>query len=378
MATTPAMEGADGPLPPPHLPLTCGSWIPVLRPHLSEALVGDTALARLRAVARYLPGDCLGVIEIRLAAGAPGRDGEAVGTVDLSLRLTEPSPARRWVDHLTPAYLKRFLRHGWKEIGHPAPVSSLWLEFDLDHDPPELPAPVVAARLRERVDPGWLADRLLPALHGRSLYPAQRRCVLHSVDQLPADLRLLYAFSLQSRPGAAVRLEFFGHDLQAMLDYLGKMVPRETARRVADLAPLLHDTDRYHLSFDVGTSIGPRIGLECGFVRLPHREPRWLALFDRLVAAGLASAEKLDAVFAWPGYDTCRTALGVWPEEEWALDLFCVRCLSHVKIVSRPDREPEAKAYLLFQPLESKRQRGEGGSGTGRSSSVASSRACST
>lgn len=321
-------------------------------------------------MARYLPGDCLSVIEVRLRG--------ALEIVDLSVRLTHPSQAFRLQEHLEPRHLRRLLSHGWKGIGHPSLVSSFWLEFDLDREPRGLPVPTVAARFREQVDSRWLVDTLLPALHGGSLDPAQRRWVRRSVDGLPAGTRLLYAFSLLSRPGADVRLELFTHDSKTSLDYLAQVAPMETVRRVADLVPLLEDADRYHLSFDVGTSISPRIGLECGFARLPHREPRWSALFDRLMAAGLCSAEQRGAVFDWPGYDTLRTAARVWPEEEEALSRYCVRCLSHVKIVSRPDREPEVKVYLLFQPLEGKPQAVEEGSGTGRPSSPASSRARST
>lgn len=323
-------------------------------------------------MARLLPGDCLAVIEARLAQ-AP-----SPAAVDLSLRLTEPPHPRRWVEQLSPPHLKRFLCHGWKEIGHPAPVSSVWLEFDLDHQPRRLPVPVVCARLREPVASGWLADTLLPALCGRSLDAAQRRGVRRSVDAIPAGLELLYAFSLLPRPGAAVRLELFGHDPTIMIDFLARAVASEAARRLADLAALLRDADRYHLSFDIGTSTVPRLGLECGFVRLPHQEPRWRALFERLVAAGLASAKKRDAVFAWPGYDTLRTAPGRWPEEAEALGRYCVRCLSHVKLVSCSHRAPEAKAYLLFQPLAAKPQDAEGSSGIGRLSSSASFRARST
>lgn len=256
------------------------------------------------------------------------------------------------LEHLSPPHLRRLLSHGWNEISHPSLVSSIWLEFDLDHEPQGLPVPAVAARLGKQVDSRWLADTLLPALQGRSLDAAQRRWVGRSVDRLPAGIRLLYAFSVLSRPGAALRLEFVSQDLKALLDYLGNVAPSETFRRVAGFAYLLEGADRYHLSFDVGTSIGPRIGLECGFARLPHREPRWLALFDRLVAAELCSPGKRDAVFEWPGYDTLWTATRVWPAAEEALGTYCVRCLSHVKIVTRPDREPEAKAYLLFQPLK--------------------------
>jgi hypothetical protein len=90
------------------------------------------------------------------------------------------------------------------------------------------------------------------------------------------------------------------------------------------------------------------VGVEGSFVRLPHREPGWRELFDRLQARDLCTQEKRAAAFAWPGQDSARTA-PAWPPA--ARGGRCVRSLSHVKVVTHPEREPEAKVYLLVTPL---------------------------
>ncbi len=237
-----------------------------------------------------------------------------------------------------------------------APVSSIWLELDLPGDPVErraepLPEPLVCAKLHGGPKVEWVVDVLLPRLHGRPLSPAQRRTLRRCLAEIQPPGRLLYVFSLLPRPGGAVRVELLGLDPPAMAGYLERIGPPGAARRVADLGRLISDGERYHLSFDIAEEIAPRIGVECSFERLPHREPRWRQLFDRLVASGLCAPAKRDAVLAWPGVDSLRTAAARWPEHAVGLGGHCVRCLSHVKLVSLPDRPPEAKAYLLFQHL---------------------------
>lgn len=331
--------------------LTCDSWIPVVRPYLSENLVDRQAMGRLRRLARHLPGDCLGVIEVRLGSGS--------GPVDFSLRLAEPAQAGRLAGQVSPPHLRAFLSRWSQEPGELAPVSSVWLEFDLDHEPREagpwadgpLPVPVLCAKLRDQPGPGWLVDVLLPAMHGRPLSPAQRRLVRRCVDEIPPGGQLLYVFGLLSRPGDGLRLELYGLEPAAMIEYLGRVAQADAPQQVSNLAHLVEGSDRFHLSFDIAHEIGPRIGIECAFARLPDRESRWADLFDRLVASGLCTRKKRDAIFDWPGYDSLWTATDRWPDDGVGLGGYCVRCLSHVKLVSGEGRDPEAKVYLLFQHL---------------------------
>ena len=323
--------------------LTGASWLEVVRPHLSTVLVDRRAQSRLDAVARYLPGDGIYVLETGLGPG-----GEAA---DLSLGLAAPARARPLLGHpgFGPPHLRSFLGRWLEGADELRPVRALWLEFDLDEDPDATQVPVVCAKLRPGCDPSWLALTLLPALHGRPLTAPQERLVRRLAARVPAGGRILYAFSLLGRPGGAVRLELYGLGPAAILDYLDRVAPAELRPQVAAILPLIIGGDRYHLSFDLGAEIAPRIGIEVAFARLPHREPRWGELFDRLVAAGLCTADKRRAVFAWPGWDTRQTA--AWPAAA-APGGYCARCLSHVKLVTWPDRPPQAKVYLLYQYLQ--------------------------
>jgi hypothetical protein len=202
------------------------------------------------------------------------------------------------------------------------------------------------------VAPLWLADSLLPTLHGRPLTAAQREKVLLCARAVPSSARLLYAFSLLSRPENAVRLEILGLGPAEARDYLAQVAPH-TLPTLAEIAPLLATAENPHLSFDIGATgeVLPRIGLEGAFPRQPPREPRWAELLGRWVERGLCSPEKRDAVLAWPGQDSYWTAPDRWPVEAVGVGRLCVRFLSHLKVVGEAGRPPQAKAYLGWRHL---------------------------
>lgn len=223
-------------------------------------------------------------------------------------------------------------------------VVSLWLELDLDRAVGgSLPDPVLCVEMERGADPVQTLDAVFPALDG-----PRRALTLRCLGEIPPPARLLYLFDLRARGTRALRLEILGLAPDAASAYLERVAPA-LAPAAAAAAPLLAGAERPHLSFDIDPEgIGPRAGLEGSFVKGPHREPRWRELFDRLVDRGLCAPGKRDAIFAWPGQETFWSAPARWPAEAAGTRGTCVRALSHVKVVARPDREPEAKAYLLF------------------------------
>ena len=325
------------------MPLTCAHWLSVLEPRLIQPLFGSLALARLRSLAALLPGERQGTLEARLAPGdAP---------VDLSLRLLTGSQARDMAERLLPSPQKDFLLRWSEPEGSLAPVRSVWLEFDLDQEPLDGPAPVFCVKLPGDADLNELLGPLLPTLLGSSLPARQSRRIRSCLDALPPSARLLYIFSLRARGSDAVRLEISGMEIPQMLGYLREVAPERLVETVR-AASLLEGAERLHLSFDVTEEVLPRIGIAGSFPRQPPREARWEELFSRLVREGLCSPDKRDAVLAWPGYDSFWTAPERWPVAEIGSRGFCVRALSHLKVVCLPDRDPEAKAYLVFGPLD--------------------------
>lgn len=285
-------------------------------------------MERLLRIARGLSGPSLAALEIRLSAEA--------GPIDLSLRVKEPDEALRLAQQALAPRVQSFLSRWAGADASLFPVHSIWLEFDLDREPGDLPAPLVCAKLFPDADPAWLTGSLFPALQGKPLPPSQQQLVERCHRAIPAPAYLLYAFSLLARESDAVRLEIFGLDPAGIVSYLETVAP-EAVPWVEAEAALFAGVERIHLSLDLGEEVLPRIGIEGSFARLPSREPRWRELLERLVGRGLCDPGKRDAALAWVGSDD-------WP----AGGGFCFRKPSHVKVVCRPDREPEAKVYLLF------------------------------
>lgn len=191
---------------------------------------------------------------------------------------------------------------------------------------------------------------MLPDLTTTSPSAALAQPLRQTVLELPPSARLLYLFDLSARASGWLRLEFYFPSLTDLIDYVARSLGQTAHEQLDGVYTLAKDGDRYHLSLDLREDcIDSRIGLEISYRRLPHREPRWHALLDRLTAAGLCHFTERDAIFRWPGTDTKATA-GAWPGLKSG---HCVRCLSHVKLVTRPNQDPQAKCYLLFQHLQS-------------------------
>ena len=339
--------------------LTLEPWAGVVRPCLPEwpvghvadtahvAHVSDTAWARVGRAARAFAGDGLGALELRLG-GAEPKD-----VVDLAFHVQTAAQARAVAPRIAPAHLRRLLA-GWARGEHPE-ARSLWLELDLDREPPRRPVPGLCAALAPDLTPARLLDGVVPALCGRPLAADAKRALARCLAALPPQARLLYAASMASRADPAVRLVVAGLDPAALAAYLGRVAPAAVARRTAEALPLAQGAARTHLSFDIGLEVGPRIGIECSFPRLPAREPGWGALLARWTAAGLAAPGEGEALLAWTGYDSAWSAAPRWPAQADTVGLVCIRCLSHLKLIAEPDRPLAAKAYLLFGPLRPRR-----------------------
>lgn len=318
-----------------------GELAPLLGRRLSPALAGAVARGKLSAACRHLPLTCLAALELRL-----GRADRS--PVDLSVRLG-PGDAVALRPAARPPHLARFI-DGWSHGAWPA-VAWLWLEYDLDQplarDRPPLPN-VVAALAPGSSEP--LSSGVLDALAGRPTPAAWRRRLRRCLDALPAGSRLLYVFSMLSRPGRPARIEIGGLAFDTLLRYLERVAGVEMARRAAELRPLTGGAEPHHLALDVAEEVEPRFGVDCSFPRLPRQDGRWRGLLDGLVGAGLCRAEEREALLAWTGYDTFRTGFAHWPPSAGLGDVVA-RALSHVKLVSLPGRPPEAKGYLMLRVL---------------------------
>ena len=333
--------------------LTTDDWLSVVAPYLPESLISADGQERLRSLCRHLPGCILCAIEIRLGGDPAG--------ADLSLQFDSPYQAEQVPGWLTPPHVRAFLERWSTPDSDLAHLRAVWLEFDLELPFAEIPLPGLWANLAAATSCDGLLAAVVPGLYARPPSPALLASVDRCCRELPAGARLLYVARMLSRPSEALRMEFVDLDFDQILAYLERVAAPGTGERVArQVGPFVAGAGRFHLSFDVEAEVLPRIGVEFAFPHQPAADQRWGETLAQMVAAGLCRREKVADLLAWPGYDHPVSAGGRWPVQEEPVAGLCVRCLSHLKLVSLPDREPEAKAYLLFGPYARTLEEGVG------------------
>ena len=334
-------ESSSQPVPSFADDFHCGLWMPLVQKYLPSILVDDDAFAKIDAMASRLPGTVQGAIEVRLGAEpAP---------VDFSVRIGNAKAARSLAPYVHPEHVRDFLR-GWAEDPDPR-VPFLWAEFDLDRPMDEL-QPIFIVRTDGGDGPtvDWVLQDLLRETLGVEPPEAQKATVRRALETVPKHGTLVYVFDLRCRGSDTLRLDFYGlhpNDMQTTLRDLGRPDLAAALEKAGELAA---DATRFHFNFDVDTDgeILPRLGIEASYPVFGRRGSKWEDLLDTLVSAGLCTAEKKEAVLDWPGYTARGAEPELWPLGADGPEGFLIRSLSHVKLVCRPDHEPEAKIYLLF------------------------------
>jgi hypothetical protein len=181
------------------------------------------------------------------------------------------------------------------------------------------------------------------------------------VDFLPSGAKIGYIGAMLSRPGQGLRLivgNICSHQLSDYLRQIGWTEPTSTLEFLVSSLSNLVDEIRF-LSFDIGETIHPRVGLEFFIEKQPEYEPRWQLFLDHLVEMGLCTLVKKKAFLALSGYSQKTNNGELWPKNLGGGDLFIRllgtkavsvfwRAITHVKIVYQPGSPLSAKGYLLF------------------------------
>lgn len=334
---------------------------------LPPTVVNAERVATLTALATALPAARAAGFECSLTAG----DSHVDLQLGVSSRDGEPAALAHF---LSPSHLPG---SPWERVGqlcqdwatpqhrlHDA-VSELWLEVDTpelsDNRPPPLSSlsPSVFALLRPTGTDAALAaaHTVLAAL----VEPAQAEKFAPVLDRCstacPTPARVTHLGVMLGRPTPALRVHISPLPLDRLRTYLAAIGWTGDAPQLHCLAELLllHG-DLVVLCLDVVDDLLPRAGLECFFTQKQGVDPRWAPLLDRLVALGLATAEKADALLGWPGTTTPPEAMTGWPDDLIVASLrqpdhifgIIERRLSHVKLTWAADAPLSAKAYFGF------------------------------
>jgi hypothetical protein len=114
-----------------------------------------------------------------------------------------------------------------------------------------------------------------------------------------------------------------------------------------------HSSERLRLGVDLGPRPSPAVSLV--FLTTlglgPSRDQKLGNLLSRLVAAGICSSRKAEALWHWPGAaldpDPPAWSLAAVRQDDGLVPLLHRR-ISHIKVTYAPGIPPTAKAYLIF------------------------------
>jgi Prenyltransferase and squalene oxidase repeat len=335
-------------------------------PSLPPELAGGQAIPWLRAVAGVLPPIHRAGFECRLDGDDPVVDlQQGVFAAD-----REPERLARFLaaaEPLSDAWRAvRRLAERWAAPGDPlhGPVSEVWLELDApgprDGSPLSLAdaSPSVFALLDGGGAAGEeAAGEFLRAVLGEDGAAAHTSAVARCARACPAPAGITHAGAMLGRPFAAIRLHVSRVPLGGLEGLLAGVGWEPQPGPALSAAALLLDYgDSVIVCLDILAGRVVRVGLECFFDQKHGLDRRWPALLERLVASGLCSRAKAQALLRWPGTLTPLDSPGPWPDDLIVASLsrpeesFGVidRRLSHVKLTVTPGLPLAAKAYFGF------------------------------
>jgi hypothetical protein len=232
-------------------------------------------------------------------------------------------------------------------------MPAVFTEFDLPEDAMELPEPSLFGRLDWPRRTNW-RDELAMARGAASEFldacadgdddrPAWRR-IDRAVDALPPNGWLHGVAAMRGRPDRPARVGVWV-PCWRLQEYLDRLELGEFAEPIARLTAEIPDARGpfVELALDVAERVNPRIGIEFTMdaTRQENGRPFHLA---RLVARGLCTEARAQALQAWPGMEVVRLRDVDWP-------CTVVRQVSHLKFVLEPGGETRAKAYLTVTPV---------------------------
>lgn len=251
-------------------------------------------------------------------------------------------------------------------------IAELWLEFDVpdragDACTPDGAAdvvPSVFALFAPGVSTAAASATLARHVLARLVHPGEASRLGAEIARLAQACeereRITHVGVMLGRAYAGCRVHVSHVALRRMPAYLERAGwPGDGAQVHAVARSMFDYVDNVVLCLDVGASVLPRLGIECFFTQKHGVDPRWEPLLDHLIARGLATASKRDALLAWPGRIEPTRAAAPWPADLIAESLLrpadwfgtFERRLSHVKLTLCAGRPASAKAYFGYGHL---------------------------
>ncbi|MBD2773971.1 prenyltransferase/squalene oxidase repeat-containing protein [Iningainema tapete] len=343
---------------------TLADSLQIIFPYISSKIATPTTLSRLQTVAKSLAPIPQVGFEVRL--------GEENTQIDLQQKISsQNNEPKILAEHIAVALSHQEFKHpAWSRIQklcevwsdrnsclHNA-ITEIWLEFDINESTNQLLIPSIFIGFSQDLNNSEQAFTItkytIELLWGQpisdSLYSNLERCF--TVCTTPT--RISHIGVMLSRQIEALRINVSCLSPDKITSYLQTIGYPESTKEIEILVMQLLDiVDDVRLCLDVGSGIYPKVGLECSFRQQYGLEPLWFTLLEDLIARGLCTPEKRDALLKWPGYVNPFSSLHSWSTpitaESFSKPLSILeRGLSHIKITYQPEHPLEAKAYLGF------------------------------
>lgn len=327
-------------------------YLTIITPHLHSDLVSSKALSHIQHLAQILPPSSMAGFECRLGANQSG--------VDFQVRL--PCLDQNLPERFLTAPAWQFLQDFYQNWASPnsslhQEIENIGLEFDVNGQLPQVPIPCIFLEFNPEtvIDAEGLMQmvKLLNQRISLLLESNLRLCA----DSLPTGATIRHLGAMLSRQANAVRVNVKGICPEQSSDYLTEIGWSDPTNTFFTLTSTLSKfVDYILLSFDVGDTVLPRVGLECFLNNQTYDEPRWQLFLDYLVEGGLCTSAKRNAFLAWPGLSQKSSIPDLWPSNisfgdrflgSRAFSIFW-RKVSHIKLVYQPGIPLEAKGYLAF------------------------------
>lgn len=345
------------------------------KPFLPESLVSNDNFADIQSVSRYFPSNVTSFL------GFECRLGEKTPRADFAFAISGMGNDRDvFIKLLKDDYLPDdfFTKNEWKNISGFAAawsnpdslihknVQCFWLEFDLFDKTPETPVPCVffGPKKSSSSNYDWIVNEALPLLKGGRIPEKVVDLFYTSIGKIPDNATLFQVGTMLSRASNAVRVHVNKLKPEQILPYLKDIGYNDKENKLNDLINELDDkADRFVVSFDItDDGIGSKIGIELSFSDNNFdKESRWKDLLDYLEEKNLCLKEKKEALLSYQGaeinedyYDSKMIPITSAAEQQYNKKTTnIVRYINHIKIVYRPNKKLEAKAYAavrLFEP----------------------------
>ncbi|MEH2417067.1 prenyltransferase/squalene oxidase repeat-containing protein [Nostoc sp.] len=343
-------------------------YLQIILPHLSPEIAAPTALSHLQKLAHLSAPIPRAGFEIRL-------DKENT-QVDLQqgiyLQNNEPRILAQHINNLALSH-QEFKQPAWDSIRQFCElwsdsnsslyhkIAEFWLEFDINDAESQLLIPSIFIGIKpdyfDSEEAFNLIKNTLELLWQKPINDSLYRNLYSCFTACIAPAKISHVGIMLSRQVEVLRLNISKLPPYETISYLQKIGYPYPLNKIENLViELLDIVDNVRLCLDVGTDIYPQIGLECYFNESSGLDPRWLPFLDNLIAQGLCTPQKRDALINWVGFTTPNSSVQPWATHLIAESLLQTpdslsvleRGLSHIKITYKPQYPLQAKAYLGF------------------------------